>query len=115
MQADDPERLAEDLDGFPDRVPSREERLGDLVVDDGDVRAGAVLDRREIPPGEDVAAVHLGPGGREPGDVDALEVDTFEAEMKEPQRGVLGGYGIELDELVVVDLDEGLVRDVVFP
>ena len=46
--------------------------------------------------------------------MDDVEVDAFEAEMQEADGGIAFGCGIELDELVVVDLDEGLVRDIVF-
>ena len=46
--------------------------------------------------------------------IDGVEVDAFKAEVQETRRRVFGGYRIEFDELVVVDLDEGLVRDVVF-
>ena len=68
---------------------------------------------------EQVAGAGLadGCGGEAVADVvvvDGVEVDAFEAEVQEADVGVLGGYGVELDELVVVDLDEGLVRDVVF-
>ena len=46
--------------------------------------------------------------------VDGVEVVAFEAEMEEACLRVFGGDGVELDELVVVDLDEGLVDDAVF-
>ena len=46
--------------------------------------------------------------------IDGVEVDAFETEVKETRRRVFGGYRVELDELVVVDLDELLVWDVVF-
>jgi hypothetical protein len=46
--------------------------------------------------------------------VDGVEVCAFEAEMQEADGGIALGGGIELDELAVVDLDEGLVWDVVF-
>ena len=70
------ERHAEDLDPLADRVQPGEERLRQLVVDDRDARAGRVLDRREVPPGEDVAAVHLGPGRAEAGDLDVARGST---------------------------------------
>jgi hypothetical protein len=46
--------------------------------------------------------------------IDGVEIDALEAEVQETRRGVLGGYRVELDELMVVDLDEGLVGDIVF-
>jgi len=46
--------------------------------------------------------------------VDGLQVDAFEAEMEEGGVGIFFGGGVELDKLVVVDLDEGLVDCAVF-
>ncbi len=45
--------------------------------------------------------------------VDGVEVSAFEAEVQEAWFGILVGNRVELDELVVVDLDEGLVRNIV--
>lgn len=46
--------------------------------------------------------------------VDGVEVGAFEAEVEEADVSAFLGGGIELDELVIVDLDEGLVGDAVF-
>jgi hypothetical protein len=46
--------------------------------------------------------------------VDGVEVGAFEAEVEEADVRAFLGRGIELDELTVVDLDEGLVGDAVF-
>ena len=45
--------------------------------------------------------------------VDGVEIDAFEAEVQKSDGGVVFGGRVELDELVVVDLDERLVRNVV--
>ncbi len=45
--------------------------------------------------------------------VDGVEIVAFEAEVEEGWLGIFGVDGVELEELVVVDLDEGLVGDAV--
>ena len=68
---------------------------------------------------QEVTRAGLANGGRGEavGDVvvvDGVEVDAFEAEVEEADVRVLFGGGIELNELMIVDLDEGFVGHAVF-
>jgi hypothetical protein len=58
-----------------------------------------------------------GSGGQAATDVvvvDGVEIVAFKAEVEEADVGGLVGGGVEFDELLVVDLDEGFVGDAVF-
>src|ERR1700722_17693914 len=46
--------------------------------------------------------------------VDGVEIGAFEAEVEEAHIGVLFTDGIELNELMIVDFDEGFVGHAVF-
>jgi hypothetical protein len=46
--------------------------------------------------------------------VDGVEVGAFEAEVEEADVRIRFGDGIELNELMIVDLDEGFVGHAVF-
>ena len=67
---------------------------------------------------EQVARAGLANGGWRQATVDVVvmnrvEVDALEAEVKEADGWITLAGGVEFDELIVVNLDEGLVRDVI--